>query len=130
MTLVEVDEQARTVTTTFADGARLTASPSMDAENVARARALGYRGSDGDVVWAMTRDHDPLHTVLTEAQGWDTSMTLWMAAHPAVVATGEVRLEMEREERTVLLIQRLMNVGLAPVLAERAVSDGPKGRRR
>ena len=118
-TSVVIDEEAQTVTTTFDDGAQLVARPSLDAESVARAQALGYRGSPAEVTWAMTRDHDVLHTILAEAKGHVGSVALWTAAHPREPVTSRMRQNADAEERTVLLMQRLLNVGVAPLLAER-----------
>lgn len=109
---VTIDDDAKTVTTTFPDGIQLVAAPRMDSESVARARTLGYQGSDEEAVWAMCRDHDVLHTLLADAQGWDRSATLYgvAAGHPCDRRLASV------EEAIVLLMQRLANVGVAGVL--------------
>lgn len=96
------------MTTRFADGAVLVAAPVDDAESRAHASALGYRGADA--VWAMTRDHDLLHTLLAEARGLPHSPTLHAVAtgkpvDPAVA---------DDEERIVFLLARAMNTGIAP----------------
>lgn len=109
---VDVDDEHRLVRTTFDDGAELVAAPQLDPESIARARALGYTGSDEDAVWAMTRDHDLLHTVLADAHGLPNSPTLHAVAHGHDVHP----LQADIEERSILLIQRLLNVGVAGVL--------------
>jgi hypothetical protein len=114
-----IDDEARRAETIFDDGSRLPAAPVMDAENIARARALGYTGSDEDAVWAMTRHHDLVHTVIAEAEGWPYSPTLHAVANGYALPPGTS----QREERLVFLIQRLLNVGLDEVLADSARSE-------
>ena len=109
---VVINVTARWLSTTFSDGAELIAAPNMDAESIARARSLGYCGSDSYAVWAMTRDHELLHTLIAEAQGHPWSPTLHAVAHGYALAPGVV----EQEERVVLFAQRLRNVGLEPIL--------------
>jgi hypothetical protein len=110
----EIDDEKRRAETIFEDGSRLPAAPILDAENVARARALGYAGSDEDAVWAMTRHHDLVHTVIAEAEGWPYSPTLHAVANGYTLPPGTS----QREERLVFLVQRLLNVGLEEVLAD------------
>jgi hypothetical protein len=110
----EIDEQARRATTIFDDGSQLVAAPVMDEENIARARVLGYTGSDDEAVWDMTRHHDLVHTLLAEAEGFPFSLTLHAVANGYELPPGVA----QREERIVFLIQRLLNVGLADVLAD------------
>lgn len=112
----EIDDENRRAETIFEDGSRLPAAPVMDSENVARARALGYSGSDEEAVWAMTRHHDLVHTVIAEAEGWPYSPTLHAVANGYQLPPGTS----QREERLVFLIQRLLNVGLDDVLADSA----------
>jgi hypothetical protein len=111
----EIDDERRRAETIFADGSRLPAAPVMDAENIARARALGYSGSDDEAVWAMTRHHDLVHTVIAEAEGWPYSPTLHAVANGYELPPGAS----QREERLVFLVQRLMNVGLEEVLTDK-----------
>jgi hypothetical protein len=110
----EIDEELRRATTIFDDGSQIVAAPVMDAENIARARALGYSGSDEEAVWEMTRHHDLVHTLLAEAEGFPFSLTLHAVANGYELPPGMS----QREERIVFLIQRLMNVGLAEVLRD------------
>lgn len=77
---VQVDHDARSVTTTFADGTTLLALPNEDAESVALARGLGYEGSDAEVVWAMTCEHDLAHMLLAQREGREHSPTLYGVA--------------------------------------------------
>ena len=126
---VVVDEDARTVTTTFDDGSRVIAAPQVRDEDLARATALGYcrvpyfmdtfEQEDAEAVWSMTRDHDRLHTLLAEAQGYPVSLALWFAAHPDEEMRAADRVMAALEERTVLLVQRLLQLGLDELWAER-----------
>lgn len=50
---VRIDPGSRSVTTRFGDGAELVACPNLDEESIARARSLGYRGSDEAAVWEI-----------------------------------------------------------------------------
>jgi hypothetical protein len=111
---VEIHEHKRRATTVFDDGSELTAAPVMDEENIARARSLGYTGTDEDAVWEMTRHHDLVHTLLAEAEGFPFSLTLHSVANGYEMPPGMA----QREERIVFLIQRLLNVGLAEVLRD------------
>jgi hypothetical protein len=115
----EIDDERKRAETVFDDGSRLPAAPQMDSENIARARALGYEGSDEEAVWAMTRHHDLVHTVIAEAEGWPWSPTLHAVANGYTLPPGTS----QREERLVFLVQRLMNVGLDEVLADSARSE-------
>ncbi|MDQ3850876.1 MAG: hypothetical protein M3296_09735 [Actinomycetota bacterium] len=117
---VEIDDERRRAETVFSDGSRLVAAPVMDEENIARARTLGYRGAPEDAVWAMTRHHDLVHSLVAEAEGWTYSPTLHAVANGRALAPGTF----EREERIVFLIQRLLNVGLPNVLGDH---DGAHG---
>ncbi len=110
----EVDDEQLRARTVFDDGSQLVAAPVMTDENIARARALGYRGSSEEAVWAMTRHHDLVHTLLAEAEGFAFSLTLHAVANGYELPPGMA----QREERIVFLIQRLLNVGLAEVLQD------------
>lgn len=100
---VKVDTNC--VITKFSDGAVLHAHPNYGDEDIARARALGYIGTDQEAVDAMTRDHDMIHSLVAEARGF-----IWSEAlHGA--ATGRGYAGGEDEERIVFLIQRLLNEG-------------------
>jgi hypothetical protein len=109
---VIIDPEGRTVSTLFEDGAEVLTCPNLDHESIARARSLGYRGSEEAVVWAMTADHDLVRTLVAEPQGHPWSATLHAVAHGYALTSGMV----EQEERLVLLVQRLANVGLDCVL--------------
>lgn len=120
--MITIDEESRTVTTTFPDGTSVVARPVYDDESVARAASLGY--VDEDPVWEMTRDHDPLHVLVADAMtdGRGCSASLFLASYPELV-TDAIRKRASREERVVLLIQRLMNEGVEPLLAELAAVE-------
>ena len=126
---VVIDEERRCVTTTFDDGSEVVAVPNYDAESYARARSLGYQPraqKRSAVLWDLTRDHDRLHTLLAEAQGYPVSLALWFAAHPGEEMRAADRVMTSLEERTVLLIQRLLNEGLEVVWAERENGEEAK----
>jgi hypothetical protein len=110
----EIEDGRRRARTVFDDGSELVAAPVMDPENIARARSLGYTGSDADAVWEMTRHHDLVHTLLAEAEGFQFSPTLHAVANGYEMPPGMS----QREERIVFLIQRLLNVGLVEVLRD------------
>jgi hypothetical protein len=111
---IEIDDERQRATTVFDDGSELVAAPVMDDENIARARTLGYSGSDAEAVWRMTRHHDLVHTLLAEAEGFPFSLTLHAVANGYELPPGMS----QREERIVFLIQRLLNVGLDEVLRD------------
>ena len=121
LTRVTIDDTARRVTTVFDTGGRVLAAPVPGVEHVARARALGYQGSDPEVLWAMCRDHDLLHTVLAVNEGYPWSATLHAVGHRYQLPPGLA----EAEERRVFVVQRMLNEGLAAVArpAPEAVAD-------
>ncbi len=112
----EVDEQARTVRSVFPDGTEALGVASFTAEDVARARSLGYQGSDDEAAWAMHREHDLAHHLAMRALGWPWSQVLWFVAHgqtqrfPAGVY--------QTEERLAFLLQRAGNEGLLALVRE------------
>jgi len=99
--LILIDPDARRVTTRLEDGAEL------EEESADRARSLPYRANEA-AVWATTRDHERLHTVMAEAQGHWWSATLGAVAHEYRLAPGVV----EQEEHLALFDLQLQNVGL------------------
>lgn len=105
------------VVTRFPDGTEVHAHPdTADPSQPPRATSLGYPD-----VEAMTRDHDALHTlVAVAALGLDRSPVLYG------VATGDyaARHQVELEERLVLLLQRVAQVGIDAVLEDYAVATG------
>lgn len=114
-TRVTVDEARQTVTTEFANGLSLTATPGDTSEDEARATALGYCD-----VWAMTREHDLLHALVSDALGLSHSPALH------AVAAGEAMADPQMgdfEERIVLLLQRALNVG-RQIIDERLTGEG------
>ena len=110
----EIDDERRRAKTLFDDGSHLVAAPVMNDENIARARSLGYEGPPEEAVWAMTRHHDLVHTLLAEAEGFEFSLTLHSVANGYELPPGMA----QREERIVFLIQRLLNVGIEEVLQD------------
>lgn len=117
-----VERESASVRTTFHDGISLHAVPMTGEADVRRARALGYCGTDDEVLAAMTRDHDVLHTLLAVARGKRWSEALRDAA--VGVDTPDC-VEAMDEERIVLLIQRLLNVGLDGILDADHRYDSP-----
>lgn len=103
--LYTVDHDAKVVTSTWQDGTTLVSIPPYDDESTARARALGYEGSDEEVRWQMTVYHDACHHVYATALGLPSSEHLY------AIACGERSADGDQEERAVLLLQRAMNVG-------------------
>jgi len=104
-----VDYGAGRVSTVFPDGARCAGDARATEEDVARARALGYTGSYAEAAWAMHRDHDLLHTLVSQAEGWPWSPTLHAAAHGYELPKGMI----PREERLVFIVQRALNLASA-----------------
>jgi hypothetical protein len=109
---VTVDDTARTVTSKFPDGLELRAVASVTVEDAARARELGYTGTDTEAAWAMHAEHDLLHHVVARAEGWPYSMVLRQVALEQTAAHGFGG----REERLVFLLARALNKGLSGLL--------------
>jgi hypothetical protein len=98
---VDVYEDTRTVTTTFADGTYVCAAPNFDPDNIKQAWSLGYQGD----TWAMTRDHELTHSLLAVRDGLEHSQTLWRLAHPDADVSHET---VALEEAMVLDFQQLL----------------------
>lgn len=107
--LVRIFAAERYLETVFADGTKVPAAAGDSEADVARAHALGYGGD----TWAMTRDHELLHTSLAENAGLSYSPTLWALAHGEPMPP-----DVQREEGLVLHVQRLINRGWPAILAE------------
>lgn len=90
-----------TVVTTYVDGTTVEAHPCHDDESQARARALGYVD-----VYAMTLEHDALHTALARGLGVGRSPVLDGLAHGRTV---DAELA-HAEECLVLAAQRYLNL--------------------
>lgn len=101
-----VSDERYSVLTSFEDGASCHGVATFDQEQHDRARALGY-GEGEEAVWEMHREHDLLHTIVSQAQGWPWSPTLWAAAHGVTLPPGII----PQEERLVFLAQRIGNEG-------------------
>lgn len=113
-TLYEIDDEHRYVQTIFSDGNANTGTPQYDVEGMLLARELGYEGSDDEVVWAMTRHHDLLHSLVCEAAGFDMSPSLrYLVDGPP--PKGVIPME----ERVVFFVQRLLVKLLKAGVAER-----------
>lgn len=108
------------VVTTWPDGTALHAHPAVGElgdQQVATAAALGYAGLGAQA--AMVVDHELLHSLVADALGRPSSVALHSQATDSW--TDERRRLADEEERIVMLVARLMNVGLDGVLAEREV---------
>ena len=116
---VRIDEASQRVQTTLPDGSVIDAVPGTTEEDVARAHALGYEGPDA--LWRCTAQHDAIHSLIADAQGYEYSAALFLATHPHVTA-GYLRQRAREEERTVLLVQRLLQVGLDEVLRDHGMA--------
>ena len=93
---------------TLPDGSRCQAVPHTGADDVARAKALGY-----DNVWDMTKDHDRYHALLAEVIGLEESPVLRAAVNKT--PTNEL---IGAEEAAVLALQRYVNLCLAEGLLQ------------
>lgn len=102
-TLYEIDDEFGHVQTIFADGNANTGVPEYDVEGMLRARELGYEGADDEVVWAMNRHHDLLHSLVCEAAGFAMSPSLRYSID-GPPAKGVIPME----ERVVFFVQRLL----------------------
>lgn len=98
-TVVEIDDEAHTVTTTFGDDVQLVAANRDDQADL--AAELGY-GS----VWGMNAEHDLTHTILAYRLLNTHSPTLWAVAHGEEIDP-ELRAA---EEALVLAAQRFVNL--------------------
>lgn len=103
------------VVSRWPDGLEVHAHPDGSTEQIHIARALGY-GHDTN---RMNAEHDLLHQLVAHARGWPYSKTLRGVAEGQYVD----RSISDDEERIVMLIARLLNVGLEGVLSDYAVVD-------
>lgn len=91
------------VETIFDDGTKVPAAPQIDSDYARQAHELGYTD-----VNLMMREHELLHTLLSQANGLPFSPTLWHVAHKD---TDKTTLEyMYAEEKRVLDAQRVLNI--------------------
>ncbi len=100
--------------TVFGDGSKVTAAPEDCAEYRAKAARFGYAGDlDG-----LSREHEILHTFLSEAFGLPCSPTLWAVAHEQQGGVAPAWAQ-EEEETLVLAFQIYLNSGerTAPLAA-------------
>jgi hypothetical protein len=96
-----------------------TGNPDDD-DAVALAHELGYGGD----TWAMSRDHELLHSWLAVRRGLPFSPTLW------AVSRGDKRLTAdairEWEEGDILALQKFLNLGVCDPDLDRVAP--PEGR--
>lgn len=110
--LYEIDDEQGHVQSIWPDGKRLIGAYSYDEEDVARARSLGYTGTDLEVCAALHREHDLAHHLVAQALGWPSSMVLRLAAEGhETFPVGVYQLE----ERLAFLVQRVSNIGIPAV---------------
>jgi hypothetical protein len=101
---VIVDEDALYVETRFADGTSVGSTPNDDPHTMQMAEDLGY-GSD---TWAMSKDHELLHTWIAHLEGRRWSDTMWRVAHPDQLGSiGDIAVA--EEETRVLEFQRQLD---------------------
>lgn len=113
--LYEVDDEQGHVQSIWPDGKCCTGIYQYTAEDVARARSLGYEGSDAEVCESLHREHDLAHHLVMQALGWPSSVVLRMAAEGyGSFPVGVYQLE----ERLAFLVQRVSNIGLQAVAAD------------
>jgi hypothetical protein len=103
---VLVDDSARYVETRFPDGSKVGSTPNHDGHSLRTARHLGY----GDDTWAMSRDHELVHTWLAHLGGLPWSPTMWRLAHPDGPDLPD-DVQVAEEETMVLEFQRLIDKG-------------------
>jgi hypothetical protein len=121
-----VDPDSRRVVSCWPDGRETVGTFSYTEEDIARARALGYQGSDAQVCEQLHAEHDLAHHLVAQALGWPSSVVLRMAAE------GRTRFPVgvyQLEERLAFLVQRVGNVGLRQVAAQTvSVPSNTEGR--
>lgn len=115
--LYEIDDDHCYVQTIFPDGGAQTGVPRFDPEDIERARSLGYQGTDHDAVWAMTRDHDLIHSLVAYCIDEGESHALRYHTR-GVQQKGRIPLE----ERLCFLIQRALNTTTATDLAKETIA--------
>ncbi|GAB4464160.1 MAG: hypothetical protein OHK0029_33810 [Armatimonadaceae bacterium] len=97
--------------TGFYDGTEVVAVPENSAEYRALAARLGY----GNDLEALSREHEILHSFLTERSTGGASPTLWAVAHGQDPEQSAPPWEQEYEEERVLAFQHLLNGGAVDV---------------
>jgi hypothetical protein len=92
----------------YQDGSVAYGCPQDTDSYRATARELGY----GDDTWALTREHEILHTALAELRGERHSRSLWAQAHkPEGVEFDATKMPeaAQAEEDRLFQLQRLLN---------------------
>lgn len=106
---VVVDDELRTVSTHYDDGTVAYGVPHDTDAYRKTAVDLGY----GDDVWAMTVDHELMHTALAEIRGEHHSGSLWAQAHKPSGFEFDPTKDMPRkgreEEERLFEFQKLLN---------------------
>jgi hypothetical protein len=105
--VIEIPDEHR-IETHYPDGSVASGVPQDTAEYRATARALGY----GDDVWAMTREHELLHTAIAELRGEQHSGALWAQAHKPdgyQFDPSKMPWRGQAEEERLFRLQRLLN---------------------
>lgn len=98
--LVEVWEEERSLITKFFDGTSVPAAPYNQEEIAAN---LGYKDP-----WDMVREHEILHTFLSQVIGLSVSPTLWDVAHNKDISQTRKTL-FPKEEWVVTEFQKYLN---------------------
>lgn len=108
---IEIWPVTRFLRTVFPDGTMVPATPNYDPASIAHAYALGYAGDS----WAMSREHEALHTWMAVQAGQAYSVTLWHVAHGTRPPIGVA----PAEEALVLHFQGYLHAGRpAPYLVQ------------
>jgi hypothetical protein len=107
--LVRIWDEDRYLETHLPGGGVVPAAANHDPESLALAHSLGYHGD----TWAMSRDHEVIHTLIAVRRGLACSPTLLYVATEAGPGMDEgLRC---REEQEVLGLQASLRCG-APAL--------------
>lgn len=111
--LVRIWEEKRYLETHLPGGGVVPAAANDDPDSLARAHALGYHGD----TWAMSRDHEVMHTLIAVRRGLSCSPTLLYVATGAGPGIDEgLRC---REEQEVLGLQATLRCGAPPLFYAR-----------
>jgi hypothetical protein len=101
---------------------KVPAAANYDQQSVDRAIALGYQGD----TWAMSRDHELLHSLIAEQRGEDYSHVLLGVAYRELGGDKErivSPLSSWQEEILVLSVQKYIRLGVVNVLLETSGLD-------
>jgi hypothetical protein len=101
---------------------KVPAAANYDQQSVDRAIALGYAGD----TWAMSKDHEILHSLIAEQRGEDYSRVLFGVAYREIGGDKErivSPLASWQEESLVLSVQKYVRLGVVDVLLETSGLD-------